>query len=136
MSHENVEIVRRLYEAWQTEGFGVVPELMDPDIEWVNPTYAVEPGTRRGYDEFDAAARSFTSVYRESRASDATFYDAGERIAVKAMLASRSMGSDVPIRAQRGYVFDLRDGRVRRFAWFNDPAEALEAVGLADDAAT
>jgi ketosteroid isomerase-like protein len=130
MSQENVEIVIRLYEAWQREGFGVVPELMHPDIEWVNPAYAVEPGTRRGYDEFAAAAQLFTSVYRESRAIDATFHDAGERIAVKATMASRSTGSDVPIRAQRGYVFELRDGRVTRFAWFNDPAEALEAVGL------
>jgi hypothetical protein len=27
-------------------------------------------------------------------------------------------------------VFDLRGGRVTRFAWFNDPTEALKAVGL------
>jgi ketosteroid isomerase-like protein len=130
MSRENVEVVRRLYEAWQTEGFGVVPELMDPEIEWVNPAYAVEPRTRRGYDEFAAAASAFTNAYRESRAIDATFHDAGERIAVKATMASRSTGGDVPIHAQRGYVFELREGRVTRFAWFSDPAEALKAVGL------
>jgi ketosteroid isomerase-like protein len=130
MSQENVEIVTRLYEAWQREGFGVVRELMDPDIEWVNPSYAIEPGTRHGYAGFAAAASAFTSVYHESRVVDATFYDAGDRIAVKASMVSRSAVSEFPIDAQRGYVFDLRDGRVTRFAWFNDPAEALEAVGL------
>jgi ketosteroid isomerase-like protein len=130
MSQENVEIVRRLYEAWQRDGFDVVPELMDPDIEWVNPAYAVEPGTRHGYAGFAAAARSFTSVYHESRVKDATFYDAGDRIAVNASMASRSVGSEFPIDAQRGYVFDLRGGKVTRFAWFNNPAEALKAVGL------
>jgi ketosteroid isomerase-like protein len=132
MSQENVEVVTRLYEAWQRDGFGVVPELMDPDIEWVNPSYAVEPGTRHGYAGFAAAASSFTSVYHESRVKDATFYDAGDRIAVKASIASRSMGSKFPIDALRGYVFDLRGGKVTRFAWFNDPAEALEAVGLTE----
>jgi ketosteroid isomerase-like protein len=132
MSQENVQIVRAVYAAWQKDGFGVVPELMDPEIEWVNPAYAVEPGTRRGYDEFAAAARSFTSVYPESRAIDATFHDAGERIAVTATMASRSTGSDFPIHARRGYVFELRDGRVTRFAWFREPAEALVAVGLAE----
>jgi hypothetical protein len=29
-------------------------------------------------------------------------------------------------------VRSICDGRVTRFAWFNDPAEALEAVGLAE----
>jgi ketosteroid isomerase-like protein len=132
MSRENVEVVKRLYEAWQRDGFNVVPELMDPDIEWVNPSYAVEPGTRHGYRGFAAAARSFTSVYHESRVKDATFYDAGDRIAVRASMASRTVGSEFPIDAQRGYVFDLRGGKVTRFAWFNDPAEALKAVGLSE----
>ena len=63
MSEENVEVVRRLYEAWEREGFGVVRELMDPSIEWVNPAYAVEPGTRRGYDGFAAAVESVNNIY-------------------------------------------------------------------------
>jgi ketosteroid isomerase-like protein len=131
MSQENVAIVKRLYEAWQEHGFGVVPALMDPEIEWVNPPDAVEPGTRHGHAGFAEAAGSFSSVYSESRVTDATFYDAGERIAVTASMASRGAGSEFPIDSQRGYVFDVRDGRVTRFAWFTDPAEALEAVGLA-----
>ena len=51
MSRENVELVRRLYDVWEKDGFGVVPALMDPEIEYVNPPYAVEPGTRRGYED-------------------------------------------------------------------------------------
>jgi ketosteroid isomerase-like protein len=132
MPHDNVEIVKRLYEAWQRDGFGVVPELMVPEIEWVNPANAVEPGTRHGYAGFAAAASSFASVYRESLVRDATFYDAGDRIAVTASMTSLAAGSDFPIDTQRGYVFDVRDGRVTRFAWFTDPAEALAEVGLED----
>jgi ketosteroid isomerase-like protein len=131
MSQENIEIVRRLYEAWQQDGFGVVPALMDPEIEWVNPANAVEPGTRRGYAEFADAAASFSSVYHESRVTDATFHDAGERIAVTASVTSRGAGSEFPIDSQRGYVFDIRAGKVTRLAWFTDPTEALRAVGLA-----
>jgi ketosteroid isomerase-like protein len=130
MSQANVEIVTKLYEAWQRDGFGVVPELMDPEIEWVNPAYAVEPGTRRGYDEFAAAARAVLDIYREYRVSAVSVYDTGDRVAVRASVSTRSKGNDVPVEADRGYVFDLRDGKVVRFAWFNDPAEALEAVGL------
>ncbi|HXQ29676.1 MAG TPA: nuclear transport factor 2 family protein [Gemmatimonadales bacterium] len=130
MSQENVEIVRSLYEAWQRDGFGVVPELMDPDIEWVNPPYAVEPGTRHGYDEFAAAAQAVLNVYGDYRVSAIQAYDTGDRVAVRARVAARSKGNDIPIDAERGYVFDLRNGKVIRFAWFNNPVEALEAAGL------
>jgi ketosteroid isomerase-like protein len=130
MSQENVELVQRLYEAWQRDGFGVVPELMDPEIEWVNPSYAVEPGIRNGYDGFAAAADALLSVYQDYRVAARTIYDAGDRVAVTVRVSTRSLGNDVPIEADRGYVFDVRDGKVLRFAWFNDPAEAIRAVGL------
>jgi hypothetical protein len=59
----NIEIVQRLYEAWQRDGIGVVRELMDPGIEYVNPSYAVEPGTHHGYDGFAAAVGNLHSIY-------------------------------------------------------------------------
>jgi hypothetical protein len=38
------------------------------------------------------------------------------------------------VKAQRrqGYVWTVHDGLAVRFRWFNDPKEALEAVGIAD----
>jgi ketosteroid isomerase-like protein len=130
MSQENVEIVRRLYQAWQRDGFGVVPDLMDPAIEWANPSYAVEPGTHQGYEGFATAAKAVLSVYGDYHVSSVRFDDVGDRVAVRARVTTRSLGNNVPIDAERGYVFDIRDGKIVRFAWFNDPAEALEAVGL------
>lgn len=126
MSAENVEVVHRLYAAWRRDGFGVVPELMDPEIEYVNPSYAVEPGVRRGYEGFAAAAEAVRSVYGDYEVSDPELEDLGERVLVRAWVKTQSHGNDVPIEAERGYVFDLRDGKVLRFAWFNDPADALE----------
>jgi uncharacterized protein len=126
VSEQNVEVVQRLYAAWRREGFGVVPELMDPAIEYVNPSYAVEPGIRRGYEGFAAAAQAVTSVYGDYEVSDPELQDLGERVLVRARVKTRSHGNAVPIEAERGYVFDIRDGRVLRFAWFNDFADALE----------
>ena len=105
---------------------------MDPAIEWVNPSYAVEPGTHQGYEGFATAAKAVSSVYGDYRVSSVRFDDVGDRVAVRARVTTRSTGNNVPIDAERGYVFDIRDGKIVRFAWFNDPAEALEAVGLAE----
>ena len=132
MSEENVEVVRRLYQEWQRDGFGVVPDLMDPAIEWVNPSYAVEPGTHQGYEGFAAAAKAVLSVYGDYRVSPVRFYEEGDRVAVRARVTGSSSVNDLPIDTERGYVFDIRDGKVVRWAWFNDPTEALEAVGLAE----
>ena len=46
MSEENVELVRRIYDAWdRDESAGT---YIAADVEYVNPGYAVEPGTRHG----------------------------------------------------------------------------------------
>jgi ketosteroid isomerase-like protein len=126
VSEQNVEVVRQLYAAWRRDGFGVVPELMDPEIEYVNPSYAVEPGVRRGYEEFAAAALAVTSVYGDYEVQESELEDLGQRVLVRAHVRTRSLGNAVPIEAERGYVFEVRDGKVRSFAWFNDPADALQ----------
>jgi ketosteroid isomerase-like protein len=55
LEEANVEIVRAIYAAWNREQFPGPLELLDPDIEYVNPPDAVEPGTRRGLEEFERA---------------------------------------------------------------------------------
>jgi ketosteroid isomerase-like protein len=130
MSQENVEVVKRLYEAWRREGFDVVPALMDPDIEYVNPPYAVEPGTRQGYEGFAIAAQNIRNVYPTRRFEPLEFWDAQNRVAVRARVVASGVGSSVEVDVERGYVFEVRDGKVVRYAWFNEPREALEAVGL------
>jgi ketosteroid isomerase-like protein len=130
VASESVDVVRRLFDAWDREGFGVIAELMDPEIVYVNPPYAVEPGTRVGYDGFELAADSIHAVYPSRRLVPLEFHDAGDRIAVRARVIARGAGSSVEVDTERGYAFEVRDGKVVSFAWFNDPSEALKAVGL------
>src|SRR5437660_12114732 len=132
MSQENVELVKRLYDVWQRGGFGPVPALMEADSEYVNPPYAVETGTRRGYEGFEIAAQAIRTVYPTRRLEPLEFYDAQNRVAVRVRVVARGFGSNVEVDTERGYVFEVRDGKVVRFAWFNEPLEALKAVGLAD----
>jgi ketosteroid isomerase-like protein len=132
MSRENVELVKRLFDAWEEDGFDVVPALMDTDIEYVNPPYAIEPGTRQGYEGFAIAARAIRTVYPSRRMKPLAFYEAHEQVAVKVRVVARGIGSEVEVQGDRGYVFAVRDGKIVRFAWFNELSEALEAVGLAE----
>jgi len=44
VSQESVELVRRIYEAWSANESA--RDLIHPELEYVNPSYAVESGTR------------------------------------------------------------------------------------------
>lgn len=124
MSAENVELVRRIYDAWRdgesARGF------MDPAIEYVNPPDAVEPGTLRGPESFGRIRDAYDDVRIEVQ----QLIDADDDVVVLATVHGVGRGSGVPIARQHGYVWTVRDGVAVRFRWFNDQAEALTAAGL------
>jgi ketosteroid isomerase-like protein len=132
MSQENVEIVRRIYRVWDEEGTPVSSGLLDPQVEWVNPPEAVEPGTRQGIDAFASAANTVADTFDDVRVDIDEFIDAGERVVVLATLWGRGRGSGAEVARKQGYVWTMRDGKAIRFEWFNSPAKALEAAGLSE----
>jgi ketosteroid isomerase-like protein len=46
MSQQNVEVVRDIYSSWAPGSSPADSNLLHPDIEWVNPSDALESGTR------------------------------------------------------------------------------------------
>src|SRR5271165_5276569 len=123
MSEESVELVRTVYARW-SRGESA-RDLIDPDIEYVNPPYAVESGVRHGR----GALGRIREVYPDFHVEPERFVDAGEEVVVIG-LARGTSASGVRANWRQGYVWTIRDGRAIRFRWFNDPAEALRAVGL------
>jgi ketosteroid isomerase-like protein len=130
MSEANVEIVRRIHDQWGDDGTVASPDLFHPDIEWVNPDDAVEPGTRRGLEAFTAAAASVGDSFEGLTMSLEQFIDAGDDVVVLVTLSGRGRGSGVEVRRRQGYIWTLEGGKAIRFRWFNTPEEALEAAGL------
>lgn len=125
MSEQNVELVRAIYDAWAAgDSAGA---LIADDMEYVNPPYAMETGT--GGDR--RTLGRIREVYPDFRVEPERFVDAGDEIVVIGTALGTS-ASGVAIRWRQGYVWTVRDGCAVRFAWFNDPAEALEAAGLAE----
>jgi len=122
MSWETLELVRNIYRLWEAnESAG---HLIDPELEYVNPSYAVESGVRRGRDTL---AR-IREVYPDFRVETERFVDVGDEVAVIG-LARGTSTSGVEVTWRQGYVWTIRDGSAVRFRWFNDPDEALRAVG-------
>ena len=123
MSAENVELVRSIYRLWAENRSA--SDLVDPELEYVNPPNAVESGIRHGR----RALASVRDVYPEFRVEPERFVDAGADVVVIGVARATS-ASGLQAEWRQGYVWTVRDGKAVRFRWFNDPAEALAAVGL------
>jgi ketosteroid isomerase-like protein len=127
MSEENVELVRRIYDAWEREESA--RPFLSEDVEYVNPEYAVEPGTRRGRASF-AVVRE---TYADFKIRIDEFIDAGGNdVVVLAHYTASGTGSGVPLEGEHSYIWTVRDGLAVRFRWFQSHREALEAAGLSE----
>jgi ketosteroid isomerase-like protein len=130
MSRENVAVVRSFYDAWAREDFPGPVELMDSRIEYVNPAYAVEPGTRRGIPEFSRAVMGVFEGWETWEMEPEQFRAVRDQVAVVLRYRARGRESGVEIEGRESALWTLREGKVARYAWFHDPAGALEAAGL------
>ena len=126
MSQQNVELVQSIYALWSRQKSA--RHLIDPQLEYVNPSYAVESGTSHSRSTLG----KIRDVYPDFRVEPERFVDAGEDVAVIG-IARGTSASGVEAQWRQGYVWTVRDGRAIRFRWFNDPDEALKAVGLNED---
>jgi ketosteroid isomerase-like protein len=132
MSQGNVVIVRGFYDAWARDEFPGPIELMDPEVEYVNPTGAVEPGTRRGLAAFTAAVEKVFEGWETWQMDPQEFRAVGDQVAVVVRYRARGRGSGVEVEGCESALWTLRNGKVVRYAWFHEPADALEAAGLSE----
>jgi uncharacterized protein len=130
VAEENIEVVRRIYEAWAN---GEVPgpaELLDPEIEYVNPAGAIEPGTRRGISEFTSAARKLFEAWEHWRADPERLEPVGDHVVAVVRYEARGRGSGVEVRGIESALWTLRNGKVVRYEWFHGADDAFDAPAL------
>jgi ketosteroid isomerase-like protein len=121
-----VEIVRSVYEAFARDEFPV--EVLDPEIEYVNPVGAVEEGTRHGLTAFRKAVEEVFEGWATYHAEPEQFTAIGNRVAVVVRYRARGRTSGVELEGCESALFTLREGKVVRYEWFHEPAHALRVA--------
>jgi ketosteroid isomerase-like protein len=132
VSQENLETVRGVYEACARNDFLGSLEVMDPEVEYVNPAAAVEPGTRRGLEEFQGSIEKVFEGWAVWQMEPEEITAVGDQVAVAVRYRARGRASGVEVEGSESALWTLRDGKIVRYEWFQGPAEALEAAGLPD----
>jgi ketosteroid isomerase-like protein len=129
MSKENVEIVRRAFDAWNAGEMGAFRALYDDAVILRTPEGWPEPGPFVG---LDSVMREFEHA-REDWDDDALepigeFIDAGDRVVARYVWSATGRGPDTEMELTS--VWTLRRQKICFMEMFRDHAEALEAAGL------
>jgi ketosteroid isomerase-like protein len=132
MEERNVGIVRAVYDAWACNEFPGPADLLDPEIEYVNPDGAIEPGTRQGLDEFSRAIAKVFEGWATWQMEPERFEAVADSVAVVVRYRAIGRSSGVEVAGRESALWTLRSGRVVRYAWFHDPQDALKAIGLGE----
>jgi ketosteroid isomerase-like protein len=126
---DNVDLVRRLWAAFERGGIEAVIEIADPDVEW--QPYAGGGVVYRGHD----GLRSYWEERRRrNEETDARLYSAfakGDAVVARGEL--RIKGDQGIVTMQPGWLYEFREGKLVRFRGFPTQEAALRAAGLSPD---
>jgi ketosteroid isomerase-like protein len=134
MSDTNVEVVRRMLDAFDRREIEVFLASLDPDVSFFAPT-AVYAGhgdqLYRGHDGIHAYFHDVARTWDELRIHPGEFLEGDDEcVAVTGKVDGRLKNGEA-IRTPAGWAFRLRDGKVVWARVYTDPDEALADVGLA-----
>lgn len=129
MASENLEIVKRGFDAFNERGIeGIIP-LIHSDFEATTPpSLASEPDTYRGPDGIRRWFDSFDEVMDEIRWEPHRFREAGDRVVVEFTLRARGKTTGLDFGQDAVMVWEIRDGMASRLDLFQSLDEALMAV--------
>ena len=128
MSEENVEVVRRVFEALKREDLDALVEAYDPQVEIVTlmlGTYHGPEGARQAIEEGRRSLRGWNLDPNE-------LVDAGDSVIAIAHIRGAGQHSGIALGDLMALSFTIRNGLIIRQQSFRSKEEALEAVGLSE----
>jgi ketosteroid isomerase-like protein len=131
VSQENVEIVRRFADCWESGDWDGMKELAHRDIEMHATVGGVEEGgVRRGTEEIQQDYEAAEETWDEHRIQVESLIDAGDQVVVFHREYQRGRSSGIELEIEAAVLVDLRDGRIVRMQGFMDREAALRAAGV------
>jgi uncharacterized protein len=127
MSEQNVETVKRGYEAFSAGDVETVMSLFDDNIEWVQPGESAISGIYRGKAEFGEYIRQLAEKAVGVRALR-FMADGDTVVAFTEVTAGSEMGEDAD-------VYKVRDGKIVHAQIYTDTAMMERVFGRKEVAA-
>jgi ketosteroid isomerase-like protein len=131
MSQENVEIVRRAFESFNSEDIERIVEFMHPDLVVEIPAeLSAEPDTYRGQDGMRRYFDTFQEAMDEIRFEPERMWESGDSVVVDLLMTAKGRQTSIPVEQRSTGVWRVRDGSVVAVRVYGSRAEAFAAAGL------
>jgi ketosteroid isomerase-like protein len=128
---DDVQLLARMYEVWDAADVPALLELLDHEFEWVNPSYAVHPGIRRGHSGMEQVMANLRESFEHQRHVLGEVEELGDgKVLWHTVFCARGRDSGAAIEIDEQHLWTLRDGKILRLQWFHDAEEAREAADL------
>jgi ketosteroid isomerase-like protein len=131
MSEENVEIVRRMYEAFHGGDADGALAYFAPDVV-ADHSRRLGGGIGHSREDLRQIITEWVGTFDEFREEIEEIRDLGRFVYVVATQRGRGKGSGVEVENHYALLYELRDRLIVWMAPFPDSASALEAAGLAE----
>jgi ketosteroid isomerase-like protein len=131
VSQENVEVVRRAFDAFNSEDIERIVSLTHIEFEAiVPPELSPEPDSYHGHDGIRRYFQSFQDVMDDIRFHPHRFWEVGQSVVASVSLTAKGRQTAIPVEQQLAQVWIVRDGKVACIRTYVSLPEALKAVGL------
>jgi ketosteroid isomerase-like protein len=132
MAQENVELLHRVYEAFNRSDLDSILALCDPDLEFTSRVMEVEGGgPYRGHDGVRAWWESIRDVAPDLRTEIEEVRDLGDVTITRLRVRGHGAGSRAPLDQTQWEVTRWRNRKMISWAIFLTETEALGAAGPA-----
>ncbi|HMJ97148.1 MAG TPA: nuclear transport factor 2 family protein [Thermoleophilaceae bacterium] len=129
MSPEDLETVRRAYDAFARGDLESLMTFLHPDIEWRTTPDVPFMGNYSGLDEFLRGMDEWTSAFDDVTTEVQEMIDAGESVIVCHRMRGRGRDSGVEVDLAICQVVAVRDGKLVRMHDYSSRQDALAAAG-------
>jgi ketosteroid isomerase-like protein len=132
MSEDNVELIRRNYDAWNRGDVESTFKVIDRDNEWILPEGGLNSGIYRGHDAVRELLEGYFEAFDFLRPEPERFFDAPGRVVAFIRTSVRGKGSGAEATVRPAHLWTIRKGKVVRMEVFPaaEREKALEVLEL------
>ena len=132
MSQENVELVRRMYEAFHAGDADGALGHFDQNVLIDTGTARPDLSVGRGREYLSALVSSWAATWEGWRDEVAEMRDLGSRVLVISVQRGKGKGSGLDVELRYAILYDIAGGAITSVHMYGTVAEALKAAGLSE----
>lgn len=128
VSRQDVELVRRAYEAYSRGDLAAAGSAYSQDTLWDVSRFRPDVETHSGQEELSKSIGSWRETWTEHSFALEQAVDGGDCVVAVIQESGRGKASGAPVTIRYGQVIRVRGGKIVETVVYRDPKDAFDAA--------